>query len=63
MNYNGKRKQHLTIFNKGETKMDLLDVVQEMADRKDRRKDRRTRKAEARKAKAKANQNRQTKWR
>lgn len=43
--------------------MDLLEVVQEQADRKDVRKDRRTRKAEARKVKAKAKRNRQDKWR
>lgn len=43
--------------------MDLLEVVQEQADRKDVRKDRRTRKAEARKAKAEARRNSQTKWR
>jgi hypothetical protein len=60
MNYNGKRKQH---FLNGEKTMDLLDVVQEMADRKDRRKSRRSRKAEARKAKAEVKRNRQTKWR
>ena len=43
--------------------MDLLEVVQEQADRKDVRKDRRSRKAEAQKAKAKAKASRQTKWR
>ena len=43
--------------------MDLLEVVQEQADRKDVRKDRRTRKAEAQKSKAKAKRNSQTKWR
>jgi hypothetical protein len=43
--------------------MDLLEVVQEQADRKDVRKDRRSRKAEAKKAKAKAKVSRQTKWR
>jgi hypothetical protein len=60
MNYNGKRKQH---FNTEKKTMDLLEVVQEQADRKDVRKDRRSRKAEARKAKAEAKRNRQTKWR
>ena len=43
--------------------MDLLEVVQEQADRKDVRKDRRTRKAQARKAKADARRQSQTKWR